>query len=66
MSKSQIDAKNHDFREKVTLNELTIVFKCPPNEAIINENRIESALRAATAVPDLEVKSINYKTDLIG
>lgn len=63
---SQIDAKNHAFREEATVNQLTIVFKCPPNEAIIDENRIEEALRAATAVPDLDVKSVDYRTKLIG
>jgi hypothetical protein len=61
--KTPIEDKNHAFREAPTKNKLVVLLKCPYNEAIIDENRIESALRAAFAVPDLEVTSITFEID---
>lgn len=63
--KSQIEAKNHAFREGKTSNKLVVMLDCPYHEAIIDEVRIESALRAALAVPDLEVTSVSFEVSSI-
>lgn len=57
---SQVEAKNHDFREPKGNHLLQIWVECPFNEAIISENRIEQAIRAATGVPDLVVTSVDF------
>ena len=61
--RSRIEAKDHAFREKATRNRLSVLLTCPYNEAIIDETRIESALRAAFGVPDLEVKYVRFEID---
>jgi hypothetical protein len=61
MPKNQIEAKNHDYREPKTLNRLIVDVICPYHEAIIDENRLEEALRAATGVPDLEVQNVRFE-----
>ena len=53
-----ISGKNHPHREPKRKNRLSIEVFCPHFEAIIDENRIETALRNALAVPDLEVRSV--------
>lgn len=60
MPQSQID-KEHPHREVKTLNNLSIMLRCPYNEAILDDNRMESALRAATGVPDLEVRCMSFE-----
>jgi hypothetical protein len=61
MAQSQLDDKNHDHREGFSRNRLVVVVECPYHEAIIDENRIEQALRAATAVPDLRVRTVGFE-----
>lgn len=56
-----LDAKKHDHREKPSRNRLLVILECPYHEAIIDENRLEQALRAATAVPDLRVSSVQFE-----
>jgi hypothetical protein len=58
---NQIESKNHEHREAVSTNRLRVLIRCPYNEAIIDENRIEEALRAATGVPDLVVTSVTFE-----
>jgi hypothetical protein len=60
MNTGDITEKNHAFREPKGLNRLTIIMENPHNEAIIDENRLEQALRLATGVPDLVVKDVEY------
>jgi hypothetical protein len=61
MAETPIEDKNHAYREPATENRLVVVCRCPYNEAIIDENRIESALRAAFAVPDLQVTAVQFE-----
>ena len=61
--RSQIEAKNHAHREVSTQNELRIILRCPYHEAIIDENRLETALRNATGVPDLSVLTVEFKVN---
>lgn len=59
--RGDITEKNHPYREPKARNELTVNLICPYHEAIIDENRIETALRQALAVPDLEVRFVTFE-----
>lgn len=63
MPRTPIEAKDHAFREKDSANLLQVSLTCPYHEAIIDEVRIESALRAALGVPDLVVTSIKFEVE---
>lgn len=65
LAEGDVTAKDHPFREAKTNNRLEVTFISPFNEAIIDENRIESALRNAFGVPDLEVKTVKYELQSI-
>ena len=58
-----VSEKNHAFREVKSSNLLTVRVVCPYHEAIIDENRIEQALRQALAVPDLVVRTVTFDVD---
>jgi hypothetical protein len=53
--------KKHPHREPKSINLLKVKLVCPYNEAIIDENRIEQALRNATGVEDLYVQEISFE-----
>jgi len=61
MTNGTLEDKNHPYRESKTYNKLVVGVRCPYNEAIIDENRIEQALRAAFGIPDLEVISVTFE-----
>jgi hypothetical protein len=60
MANGSIEDKRNPHREPEAANELKVTVVCPYHEAIIDENRIESALRAALGVPDLRVTAISF------